>query len=129
MKLVGGSPDTDRDVVLVSATNIGKRPVRLTSLWLVFGRPFPRWGKAIPKKWRQRYTKGVMQPGDDPMLVEMSATIPVMLGVGEQAVVYSYEETAVLDAAKKHGQTHAYAEAGGSTARGRSNVVKIPLAD
>jgi len=128
MTLVGGMPGTERTVVAVAATNIGKRPVRLHSLWLAFGRPFRWWMRIIPRKWRRDLTMGaIMLPGNDPMLVALSTELPTMLGVGEAATLYYYEQDQVLARAQADGYTHAYATAGGSTARGSSKRIRIPF--
>ena len=40
-------------LIVVSATNIGKRPVRLTGLWLS-GQPPPWWRVFLPRRFRKR---------------------------------------------------------------------------
>lgn len=127
MKLVGGDPNTNRTVVAIAATNIGKRPVRLNSLWLAFGRPFRWWMRLMPKKWRRFKPIAIMLPGDDPMLVALSSEIPTMLGVGETANLYHYEQEDVFTRAKAEGFAHAFSFAVGSTAKGRSRGIRIPF--
>ncbi len=128
MQLVGGAPGTDRTVVSVSAANIGKRPVHLTGLWLAFGRPPPWWRHFVPGRLKRRILSNliIMNPGEDRALAGRSTQLPVLLGVGEVATIYDYEQSMVLGKARKEGFEYAYARAFGSTADGWSKRVKIP---
>ena len=128
MRMVGGAPGTDRVVIAVSATNIGKRPVRLTGLWLSFGQPPPWWRGFVPRRFRNARLPEViiMNPGGDRMLAAMSTNLRLMLGVGESAYVYDYEQAMVREKAKQGGHKYAYTRAFGSTTGGASRRVKIP---
>ena len=118
-------------VVTVSATNVGRRPVHLTGLWLCFGRPYGWWTRLIPKPVRSKVLPGfvVMNPSGNPRLDARSTKLPVMLGPGESAYVYDYEQQHVLDNARTGGFTHAYARAFGSTAGGSSRRIRLPVRD
>lgn len=131
MRMVGGAPGTDRTVVAISATNIGRRPVRLTGLWLAFGRPPVWWRHFVPRRWQEKLLPNIalMNPGGDRMLASMSTTLPLMLGIGEAANIYDYEQARVFEAARENGEEYAYARAFGSTTGGWSKRVRIPYPD
>jgi hypothetical protein len=66
------------DVYVVEATNVGRRPTTLTSLWLVFGRPARRWQRftrrLLSKNAREkRYARGIMIT---PMCAEVQQNTP-----------------------------------------------------
>ena len=127
MKMVGG-PGPDRMVVALTVINVGKRPVRLTGLWLALGKPPTKWRRLVPSRWRHLGLPNlaIMNPGYDSKLVALQTEIPLMLGVGEAAYIYDYDQAMVLEGAKKQGATHAYAKAYGSTADGTSRAKPIP---
>jgi hypothetical protein len=95
MTIGGGSSEGLVDVYIVTATNRGRRPTRVTSLWLVGGRPSRWWRnwtrRIMPKKWRASlFAHGVLM--EQPEWSRYTTRIPTRLDVGEQAHAYYTKE-------------------------------------
>lgn len=115
--IVGAS---SRRVVAVTATNVGRRATRLNSLWLIFGRP-QRWYHRVVPPVRRR-TVGLLIP--DLAWTSFNTTLPTLLDVGDQAVVF-YSAEVVLARAQEHDERTAYGSANGSTARAHSRPISV----
>jgi hypothetical protein len=86
---IGGGPTGGLvDVYIVTATNRGRRPTRVTSLWLVGGRPKRWWTnlahRIMPKRWRDNFfAHGILM--EQPEWSRYTTHIPTRLDVGDQA--------------------------------------------
>lgn len=85
------------DLYVVTATNTGRRPTTITSLWLNFGRPRRRrWrllSRIMLRRWRENlFARGLMIP--DQAWTAYNTNLPTRLDVGEQANAY-YSRDAV----------------------------------
>lgn len=106
-------------LVLVTAVNQGKRPTKLTSLWLNFSNG--RWmhRKFIPKRWRRNVALMMLAP--IPGLHQPE--LPQVLDVGGEVSVYYLSEM-VKKRLDEGSWTHCFATAGASTASGVSKTAR-----
>ena len=87
-------------VIRVEATNYGKRPVKLSSLWIQHG-PRPRWWhKILPSKVRDwiyhRKPGGIFTPGE-PWFSQWMPDLPASLDVGgSETILYGQEQLHAL---------------------------------
>lgn len=113
-------------VVIVQATNIGKRPVQLTGLWVQYG-PRPRWWyKLIGSKLRgliyRRNPGGIFVPAQP-----WYSRMPTLgkLDVGETVrIVYGQEWLQAK--AKESGISKVYGAAEGSTTSAYTKLMEVP---
>jgi len=115
-------------VIRVEATNYGKRPVQLSSLWIQHG-PLPRrWHKILPAKVRgwiyQRNPGGILTPGE-PWFSSSMPKLPVTLDVGDSVtILYGQEQVQAL--VEKIGASKVFAAAVGATASAYSRPTPVP---
>lgn len=116
------------EVYVVTATNRGRQPTTVTSLWLVFGRPYRGWWRVVryllPRKLRKRlFTQGIMLP--DTQWLALNSTLPKRLDVGEQVHTYYSREAVHKNLKKSHENMHG--SVGVTTGSGRtSKALKGP---
>lgn len=90
VRVVEGSMGVPPNLVptyIVTATNVGRRPTTLQSLWLCFGRPWPRLSKLLGKKLAKRWFSISMIQPDAPSRPR-ATQIPVRLEPGDEAQVF-----------------------------------------
>ena len=112
-------------VIEVCATNVGKRPTTLNSLWLAINRPQRRWHKYVPFLRTRR--GGLMML--DTFLGDLNDTLPKRLDVGESAYV-RYRTSVVQDQREAKTGTvrfrRVHGIASGTTASGTSSSIRVP---
>ena len=113
-------------VIIVQATNVGKRPVQLSSLWIQYGpRPY-WWHKLLPSKLRghiyRREPGGIFVPSEP-----WYSRMPELgrLGVGD-SVKLTYGQEWLQAKAAEVGATRVYAAGEGSTASAYTRRVSVP---
>lgn len=84
------------NIYVVTATNRGRRPTTITSMWLCFGRPRRRWMRLLKlflsKERRERFLAGgIILP--DELGMAYNTKLPKRLDSGEQASVYYSQDT------------------------------------
>lgn len=110
------------EVIVVRATNVGRRDTYLQSLWLAFGRPLKWYGRLMPAGLRGKWFElGLMNPVPHPS----NTAIPSPLVAGATAQLI-YPLSLVRQRAAEHSFAKAFAMATATTARGHSAVIKIP---
>lgn len=126
---IGGGPGGLVDVYIVTATNGGRQPTRLTSLWLVGGRPSRWWTnwtrRIMPKKWRERFfSQGLLM--EQPEWSRLTTRLPTRLDVGDQAHAY-YTRENVHRAFKEEPYRKIFGTAGVATGKARdSRPIRLP---
>jgi hypothetical protein len=125
MSIVGGGQRAI-PVIVISATNAGKRPTSLTNLWLQFGRPFRRRHRLIPRRWRRM---GALML-HDPASPVPPPTFPCRLDVGEMVSVH-YRSEFVRQGLEKQPERlrWLFASAAASTTHGYSRRLSISKLD
>jgi hypothetical protein len=118
-RTITGYEQEPAPVYIVAATNMGRRPTTITSLWLTFGRPRRWWWRLIrrflTKGWRRKlFARGLMTP--DLAWVHLNTKIPTRLDVGEQAHAF-YSREAVHENLRKHPEKRMQGEAGVTSGR------------
>lgn len=116
------------EVITISATNTGKRQTRLTSLWLVIGKPHPWWFRRLPSRVRQRFgrTQGLVIPplphNSTWEMAYYSSQMPVDLDLGGTASVHYPKE--MIENALTEGDKYIYASGNATTASADSRPMK-----
>lgn len=117
-----GRPGQLDEVYVVTATNRGRRPTTVTSLWLTFGRPRRGWHRTrrvMTRRLRKKlFSKGILMP--TPKWSAYNTVLPMRLDVGEQAHVY-YERDAVLGELREASYRWMHGAAGVTSGRVRDS--------
>src|SRR5207237_670957 len=117
--VVGQTRETATPLISVSATNVGKRPTKLTSISLIVGRPRTGWRRLVPRLLRRPYL-GVLY---DHEVEHMNTTLPVDLDVGDVASVY-FRTDVVKERSRGRGR-HVFGQAEAATAGGKSAALDV----
>jgi hypothetical protein len=129
MAIGGGQTGGLVHVYIVTATNRGRRPTRVTSLWLVGGRPGRWWRdwtrRVMPKGWRDSFfAHGVLM--EQPEWSRLNTRIPTRLDVGDQAHAY-YTQDNVHRSFREGPYRQIFGTAGVATGRTRdSRPIRLP---
>lgn len=108
-------------VITVTVTNRGRRPTKLTSLWLSLYRSRWRHRKIVPRRWRS--DAGLMMPGADTGVPQPE--MPQVLDVGGQVTMTYLRDSLRVPEVVEQGWRFARGIAGASTASGRSHLVRV----
>ena len=113
-----GSPAVS--VIAVTVVNSGKRPTKLTSLWLTFRRD--RWShrKLVPRRWRQHVA--LMTLTEIPGVPEPQ--LPQVLDVGAEVTVL-YPTGVVRQKADEGGWRYCVGAAEASTATRQTRLISV----
>jgi hypothetical protein len=125
----GGGPGGMVEAYVVTATNRGRRPTIVTSLWLEGGRPSRWWRdwmrRFMPKKWRRSFfARGLLT--EQPEWSRLTTRLPTRLDVGDQAHAY-YTREKVRRIFKEHPYRKIFGSAGVTTGRAPdSRPIRLP---
>lgn len=125
--VIAGYQSGPADVYVVAATNKGRRPTTVTSLWLCFGRPRRWWWRLLrfvmSKERRKKFFAGaIMMP--DSSWASYNTKLPLRLESGAQAFV-NYSRDAVYENLKEHPYRFMYGTAGATLGGGNSRAMRV----